>query len=70
MDGYKNETQVILTLLSHDLENDGDVLAMVAASAALTISGLPFLGPIGAAKIRTEIVTQPRPVSLVFLNLL
>ena len=51
VDGYKNETQVILTLLSHDLENDGDVLAMVAASAALTISGLPFLGPIGAAKI-------------------
>ena len=51
VDGYKNETQVILTLLSHDLENDGDVLAMVAASAALTISGLPFLGPIGAAKV-------------------
>ena len=51
VDGYKNETQVILTLLSHDLENDGEVLAMVAASAALTISGLPFLGPIGAAKV-------------------
>ncbi|MBB25980.1 MAG: polyribonucleotide nucleotidyltransferase [Geminicoccus sp.] len=51
VNGYKNETQVILTLLSHDLENDGDVLAMVAASAALTISGLPFLGPIGAAKV-------------------
>ncbi len=51
VDGYKNETQVILTLPSHDLENDGDVLAMVAASAALTISGLPFLGPIGAAKV-------------------
>ena len=51
VDGYKNETQIILTLLSHDLENDGDVLAMVAASAALTISGLPFLGPIGAAKV-------------------
>ena len=51
VDGYKNETQVILTLLSHDLENDGDVLALVAASAALTISGLPFLGPIGAAKV-------------------
>ena len=51
VDGYKNETQVIITVLSHDLENDSDVLAMVAASAALTISGLPFLGPIGAAKI-------------------
>src|SRR3546814_13587428 len=44
--GYKNETQVICTVLSHDLENDPDVVAMVGASAALTISGLPFPGPI------------------------
>ncbi|GAA0553095.1 polyribonucleotide nucleotidyltransferase [Rhizomicrobium palustre] len=50
-DGYKNETQVIVTVLSHDMENDPDVLAMVAASAALTISGLPFMGPIGAARV-------------------
>ncbi len=49
--GFKNETQVIVTVLSHDMENDPDVVAMVAASAALTLSGLPFLGPIGAAKI-------------------
>src|SRR3546814_555388 len=49
--GYKNETQVICTVLSHDLENDPDVVAMVGASAALTISGLPFLGPIGAARV-------------------
>ena len=49
--GFKNETQVILTVLSHDLENDPDVVAMVAASAALTISGLPFLGPIGGARV-------------------
>ena len=49
--GYKNETQVVITVLSHDLENDPDIVAMVAASAALTISGLPFMGPIGAARV-------------------
>ncbi len=50
-DGYKNETQVVVTVLQHDLENNPDVLAMVAASAALTISGVPFMGPIGAARV-------------------
>ncbi|SFZ84928.1 polyribonucleotide nucleotidyltransferase [Devosia enhydra] len=50
-EGYKNETQVIVTVLQHDLENNPDVLAMVAASAALTISGVPFMGPIGAARV-------------------
>jgi len=50
-DGFKCETQVILTVLSHDLENDPDIVAMVAASAALTISGVPFMGPIGAARV-------------------
>ncbi len=49
--GFKNETQVITTVLSHDMENDPDIVAMVAASAALTISGVPFLGPIGAARV-------------------
>jgi len=48
---YKNETQVICTVLSHDLENDPDIVAMVGASAALTISGMPFLGPIGACRV-------------------
>jgi polyribonucleotide nucleotidyltransferase len=48
---YRNETQVICTTLSHDLENDPDVVAMIGASAALTISGIPFLGPIGAARV-------------------
>ncbi|MBL8708467.1 MAG: polyribonucleotide nucleotidyltransferase [Rhodospirillaceae bacterium] len=48
---YRNETQVVCTTLSHDLENDPDVVAMVGASAALTISGIPFLGPIGAARV-------------------
>ena len=50
-EGYRNETQVVVTVLSHDLENDPDVLAMVAASAALTISGIPFMGPVGGARV-------------------
>ena len=49
--GFKNEVQVIATVISHDLENDPDVVAMIATSAALTISGIPFLGPIGAARV-------------------
>jgi polyribonucleotide nucleotidyltransferase len=49
--GFRNETQVIATVLSHDMENDPDIVAMVAASAALTLSGVPFLGPIGAARV-------------------
>src|ERR1700735_5372316 len=50
-EGYRNETQVVVQVLSHDMENDPDVLAIVAASAALTISGVPFMGPIGAARV-------------------
>jgi polyribonucleotide nucleotidyltransferase len=50
-DGFRNETQVVCTVLSHDLENDPDIVAMVGVSAALTISGLPFMGPIGAARV-------------------
>src|SRR5207302_7586495 len=50
-EGWRNETQVIVTTLSHDLENDPDILAMIAASAALTLSGAPFMGPIGAARV-------------------
>jgi len=49
--GFRNETQVIATVLSHDLENDPDVVAMIASSAALTLSGIPFMGPIGAARV-------------------
>ena len=59
---FKNETQVTCTVLSHDQENDSDVVAMVAASAALTLSGLPFLGPLGAIKIgfiEDEFVLNP-----------
>jgi polyribonucleotide nucleotidyltransferase len=50
-DGYKNDTQVVVTVLQHDMENDPDVLSMVAASAALTLSGVPFMGPVGAARV-------------------
>src|ERR1700710_1280158 len=50
-DGYKNEVLVVAQVLSHDLENDPDVVAMVAVSAALTLSGLPFMGPIAAARV-------------------
>ena len=48
---YRNETQVICTTVSHDLENDPDIAALIGASAALTISGIPFLGPIAAARV-------------------
>ncbi len=60
--GFKNETQVIVTVLQHDLENDPDVVGMVAASAALTLSGVPFMGPIGGARvgyIDGELVLNP-----------
>ncbi len=50
-DGFRNETQVICTVLSHDLENDPDIVAMVGTSAALTVSGVPFMGPVGAARV-------------------
>jgi polyribonucleotide nucleotidyltransferase len=49
--GFKNEVLVVAQVLSHDLENDPDVVAMIAVSAALTVSGIPFLGPIGAARV-------------------
>jgi polyribonucleotide nucleotidyltransferase len=50
-ENYKNETQLICTVLAHDLENDPDITAMIGTSAALTISGIPFLGPIGASRV-------------------
>ena len=50
-EGFKCETQVIATVLSHDMENDPDIVAMLGASAALTLSGIPFFGPIGAARV-------------------
>ena len=58
VEGWRNDTQVVVTVLTHDLENDPDILAMVAASAALTLSGVPFTGPIGAGPRRL----RQRPV--------
>ncbi len=49
--GFLNEVQVVLTVISHDLENDPDMVAMIGASAALTISGIPFMGPIAGARV-------------------
>ncbi|QDO99688.1 polyribonucleotide nucleotidyltransferase [Ferrovibrio terrae] len=66
-DGFRNETQVVATVLSHDLENDPDIVALVGASAALTISGIPFMGPIGAARvayINGEYVLNPTKTQL------
>src|SRR6201996_3199698 len=60
--GWRCDTQVIINVLSHDLENDPDIVAMVAASAALTLSGAPFMGPIGGARgafINDEYVLNP-----------
>ncbi|WP_234729770.1 polyribonucleotide nucleotidyltransferase [Acidocella facilis] len=50
-EGFRNEVQVVVNVLSHDLDNDPDVVGLVAASAALTLSGIPFFGPVGAARV-------------------
>ncbi len=50
-DGYKNDTQIVVTVVQHDLENDPDILSIVATSAALTLSGVPFMGPVGGARV-------------------
>ena len=67
VDGFRNETQVICTVLSHDLENDPDIVSMVGTSAALTLSGVPFMGPVGAARvgyINGEYVLNPTSAQL------
>ncbi len=53
-DNFRNEVQVIATVLSHDLENDPDIVALIGCSAALTLSGIPFFGPVGAARVGYE----------------
>ncbi|MBV8615629.1 MAG: polyribonucleotide nucleotidyltransferase, partial [Acetobacteraceae bacterium] len=50
-EGFRNEVQVIATVLSHDLENDPDIVSMIGCSAALTLSGIPFFGPVGACRV-------------------
>src|SRR5487761_2483731 len=49
--GFRNEVQIIATVLNHDLENDPDIVAMIGCSAALTLSGIPFFGPVAAARV-------------------
>jgi polyribonucleotide nucleotidyltransferase len=61
--GYRNETQVICTVLSHDLENDPDIAALIGSSAALTLSGVPFLGPVAGCRVgyvKGEYVLNPQ----------
>ena len=61
-DGWRCDTQVTCTVMSHDQENDADIVALVAASAALTLSGIPFMGPIGGARVafvNNEYVLNP-----------
>ena len=50
-DGFRNEVQVVATVLCHDLENDPDIVALIGCSAALTLSGIPFFGPVAAARV-------------------
>jgi len=71
-DGFFNEVQVVCTLLSHDLENDPDVVALVGASAALTLSGVPFMGPVAGGRvgyINGEYVVNPTKTQLKSSNL-
>jgi len=66
-EGFHNEVQVICTVLSHDLENDPDIVALIGASAALAISGIPFLGPVGAARVgysNGQYILNPTPAEL------
>ena len=61
-EGFRNEVQVVATVLSHDLENDPDIVAMIGCSAALTLSGIPFFGPVAAARVgydRRPVRAQP-----------
>ena len=62
LEGFRNETQVVCTVLAHDMENDPDIVALIGTSAALTLSGAPFMGPIGAARvgyINEEFILNP-----------
>ncbi len=53
-ENFRNEVQIVATVLSHDMENDPDIVALIGASAALTLSGIPFFGPVGAARVGYE----------------
>jgi polyribonucleotide nucleotidyltransferase len=53
-ENFRNEVQIVTTVLSHDMENDPDIIALIGASAALTLSGIPFFGPVAAARVGYE----------------
>ena len=66
-EGFRNETQIICTVLAHDRDNDPDIPAMIGASAALTLSGIPFLGPVAGARVGfvdDSYVLNPTPAEL------
>ena len=61
-EGFRNEVQIVATVLAHDFENDPDIIAMIGCSAALTLSGIPFFGPVAAARvarINGELILNP-----------
>ena len=63
-EGFRNEVQIVATVLSHDLENNPDIVSLIGCSAALTLSGIPFFGPVAAARIgfsRGRLHPQPNP---------
>ena len=71
-DEFKNEVQVLPTVISYDKENEADILSIIASSAALAISGMPFLGPVGASRvgfIKGEYVLNPTKAQLKDSNL-
>src|SRR5450755_4367801 len=53
-EGFRNEVQIVATVLSHDMDNDPDIVALIGCSAALTLSGIPFFGPVAAATVGYE----------------
>jgi polyribonucleotide nucleotidyltransferase len=66
-EGFRNEVQVICTVLSHDLENDPDIIGLIGASAALAVSGVPFLSPVGVARVgyaNGSYILNPTPAQL------
>ena len=66
-DEFKNEVQVLPTVISYDKENEADILSIIASSAALAISGMPFLGPVGASRvgfIKGEYILNPTKAEL------
>lgn len=67
VEGFYNDTQIVCTVVSHDIENDSDIPAMIGTSAALAVSGIPFMGPIGGARVGIvdgELVLNPTKMQM------